>query len=122
MLRRADERQRIGLREFILLFFPEISNKKQSDCAHTFMRKLLEEKSIESTKLKDIVGPDYVSLVMFVLPKFERFGLIKITGDRGKGKTYKIELDKKFSDRIRYMGLEWFRIYAKYGDNNGGQP
>ncbi len=120
--RRADDKQRIGLWEFMQMFFPEDTNKKQFDCATKFMKALLEAKTIESTKLRDIVGSDYVNLTIIVLPKLERFGLIKVTGDRGRGKTYKIELDKTFSDRIRYMGLEWFRLYAKYGEIYGGQP
>ena len=117
--RRADEKQRIGLWEFMQMFFPEDTNKKQFDCATKFMKALLESKTIESTKLREIVGSDYVNLTIIVLPKLEKFGLIKVTGERGRGKTYKIELDKTFSDRIRYMGLEWFRIYAKYGDIYG---
>ena len=121
-LRRADEKQRIGLWEFMQMFFPEDTNKKQFDCATKFMKTLLEAKTIESTKLRDIVGSDYVNLTIIVLPKLEKFGLVKVTGERGRGKTYKIELDKTFSDRIRYMGLEWFRIYARYGDIYGGQP
>ena len=121
VLRRADEKQQIRLREFMQLFFPEDTNRKQFECAFTFMKTLLEAKSVESTGLRDIVESDYVNLTTIVLPKLEKFGLIRVTGERGKGKTYKIELDKAFSDRIRYMGLEWFRIYARYGDVYGGQ-
>lgn len=121
-LKRADVRQHINLWDFMHMFFPETSNKKQADCACRFMKTLLEDKSVESIRLKEIVGEDYVNLVMFVIPKLEKFGLIKIIGDRGRGKAYKIELDKTFSERIRHIGLEWFRIYAKYGDSNGGQP
>ena len=120
ILKRADDRSSIGLWEFMQLFFPEDTNKKQFDCAFKFMKELLERKQVESTAFKEIVGADYVNLTTLVLPKLEKFGLIKITGERGKGKTYNIELNKAFSDRIRYMGLEWFRIYAKYGDVHGG--
>jgi len=119
VLLKADERRKLDLWEFMQLFFPEDSNKKQFDCTLKFMKHLLEAKSIESTNLKEIVGPDYVTLVMIVLPKLEKFGLIQVIGERGKGKAYVIQLEKKFSDRIRYIGLEWFRIYAKYGDLNG---
>lgn len=121
VLRRADEKQQIRLREFMQLFFPEDTNRKQFECAFKFMKTLLEAKSVESGKLREIVESDYVNLTTIVLPKLEKFGLIRVTGERGKGKTYKIELDKAFSDRIRYIGLEWFRIYAKYGDVYGGQ-
>jgi len=121
-LRRADDKQRIGLWEFMQMFFPEETNKKQFDCAFKFMKTLLEAKTIESTRLKEIVGPDYVNLTIIVLPKLEKFGLIRVTGERGRGKTYKLELDKTFSDRIRYVGLEWFRIYARYGDTYENEP
>lgn len=119
LLRRADEQTRVGLWEFMQLFFPEDTNKKQFDCAFKFMKKLLEFKTIESTELKEIVNSDYVNLTTIVLPKLEKFGLIKINGNRGRGKTYTISLNKTFSDRIRHIGMEWFRIYARYGDTNG---
>jgi len=119
LLRRADEQTRVGLWEFMQLFFPEDTNKKQFDCAFKFMKKLLESKTIESTELKEIVESDYVNLTTIVLPKLEKFGLIRIEGDRGRGKAYTISLNKSFSDRIRYIGMEWFRLYSKYGDTNG---
>ena len=119
LLRRADEQTRIGLWEFLQLFFPEETNKKQFDCASKFNKILLEAKTVESTKLKEIVESDYVNLTTIVLPKLEKFGLIKIEGERGKGKAYAVRLNKTFSDRIRYIGMGGFRLYAKYGDTNG---
>lgn len=116
---KADERRKISLWDFMQLFFPEDSNKKQFDCAHKFMKHLQETKTVESSSLKAVVGEDYVTLVMLVLPKLEKFGLIKIIGERGRGKTYRIQLDKRFSERLRHIGLEWFRIYARYGVENG---
>jgi len=62
VLLKADERRKLDLWEFMQLFFPEDSNKKQFDCTLKFMKHLLEAKSIESTNLKEIVGPDYVTL------------------------------------------------------------
>ena len=107
---------RIGLWDFMQMFFPEKTNKKQFDCAVKFMKTLLEVKVVESTKLRELVGQDYVNLTMIVLPKLERFGLVKMSGERGRGKSYTISLDKAFSDRIRHVSMEWFRICAKYGD------
>jgi hypothetical protein len=119
VLRKADERRKLDLWDFMQLFFPEDSNKKQFDCAHKFMKHLQENKTVESSSLKAVVGSDYVTLVMLVLPKLEKFGLIRIIGERGRGKTYRIQLDKRFSERLRYVGLEWFRVYARYGAENG---
>jgi len=120
LLRRVDEQRKLGVWEFMQLFFPEDSNSKQFQCAHRFMKQLLEVKTINSSNLKEIIGSDYTTLLSIVLPKLEKFGLVRINGERGRGKTYSIQLGKTFSDRIRYIGLEWFRIYAKYGDGDGG--
>ena len=120
-LRRMDESQKIEIWDFLQLFFPDDTNKIQFECAQTFMRLLLEEKSIQSDNIKKhFTKNDYYSLANIVLPKLARFGLVNIIGQRGKGKTYHIVLCRKFSDRIHYLSLEWFRIYTKYGDNYGG--
>ena len=119
VLRKADERQHLGVWEFMQLFFPDETNKVQFECAHKFMKQLLEAKSMESNNLKEFMGADYHTLISVVLPKLEKFGLVKVEGERGKGKKYVIRLEKAFSDRIRHVGMEWFRIYAKYGDSYG---
>jgi len=118
-LRKADERQHLGVWEFMQLLFPDETNKVQFDCAFKFMKKLLETKTIESGVLKEYMESDYHTLISVVLPKLEKFGLVKVVGERGKGKRYTIQLEKAFSDRIRHVGMEWFRIYAKYGDTSG---
>ncbi|VVB54967.1 Uncharacterised protein [uncultured archaeon] len=120
LLRRVDGRQHMGVWEFMQLFFPEETNKKQFDCAFKFMKQMLELKSIESNNIKQVVGSDYHTLISVVLPKLEKFGLVRVEGERGKGKKYTVHLEKAFSDRIRFIGLEWFRIYARYGDTYGG--
>lgn len=115
----VDDGLKFGVWEFMQMFFPENTNKKQFECAHKFMKTLFEAKTIESANFKEIVGSDYVNLTSIVIPKLERFGLIKISGERGKGKRYSIKLDTKFTDRIRKIGMEWFRVCAKYGDVYG---
>ena len=119
-IRRADDGQHFGVWEFMQLFFPDETNKVQFDCAFKFMKKLLEAKTMESGILKECMASDYHTLISVVLPKLEKFGLVKVVGERGKGKKYTIELEKAFSDRIRHLGMEWFRIYARYGDTYGG--
>jgi len=120
-LRKMDESLRMEVWDFLQVFFPDDTNKKQFEAANNFMRQLLEVKSIQSGDFKKILGsPEYHTLISIVLPKLKRFGLVKVTGQRGKGKTYKVELDKKFSDRTRHLSMEWFRIYTKYGDAYGG--
>ena len=121
VLRKADGWQKLSLWDFLQLFFPYDTNRKQLECANKLMRKLLEEKQVDSTTLGSLLdGADYRAIVHVVIPKLEGFGLIKINGQRGRGRRYHIELDRKFSDRIRHFGMEWFRIYAKYGDPYGG--
>lgn len=119
-LRKADEKQHLGVWDFVQLLFPEDTNKKQFDCTYKFMKQLLELRTVERGKAKEIVGEDYHTLISIVLPKLEKFGLVKVEGERGKGKKYSVYLEKKFSERIRHLGMEWFRIYAKYGDTYGG--
>ena len=120
-LRKMNESQRIEVWDFMQLFFPDNTNKIQFECAHSFMRLLLKEKSIQSDNIKQhFTINNYHSLANIVLPKLERFGLVNIIGQRGKGKIYRIELSKKFSDRIHHLSIEWFRIYTKYGDTYGG--
>ena len=85
------------------------------------LKEALEEKKLDSTILKTFLdGIEYRTVIHVIIPKLQNFGLIRIDGQRGKGKSYAITLDKKFSDRLRYLERGWFRIYAKYGDLNGG--
>jgi hypothetical protein len=119
--RRMDEGQKVEIWDFMQMFFPDDTNKKQFEAAHNFMRHLIEGTSIQSENIKKkMTSSEYNNLISIVLPKLERFGLIKVIGERKKGKTYRIELDKKFSDRIRHLGMEWFRVYTRYGDAYGG--
>jgi hypothetical protein len=119
--RKADEGRNFDLRDVLQLFFPYDTNRKQLEYADKFMKKLLEEKKLDSTILKTFLdGIEYRTVIHVVIPKLQNFGLIRIEGQRGKGKSYTITLDKKFSDRLRYLERGWFRIYAKYGDLNGG--
>lgn len=121
ILRRVDERQKLGVWEFMQLFFPEKTNPKQFECACKLMKKLLEEKRIWSITFKKLFpGLEYNTLLSIVLPKLARFGLIKIVGQRGKGRSYVVELERGFSDRLFHFSLEWFRIYARCSDGCRG--
>jgi hypothetical protein len=118
---RMDECKNMGIWEFLQLFFPDDTNKKQFGVAHNSMRQLLKSKSLQSSDFKKILSnTEYHTFISVVLPKLERFGLVKVTGQRGRGKTYMVELDDKFFHRIRHLSMEWFRVYTKYGESYGG--
>ena len=119
-IHKADEYQNFNLWEMLQLLFPYDTNRKQLECANTLMKKILEEKELESTSLGKILeGADYRTVVHVIIPKLEKFGLLKVNGSRGRGKSYKLTLSDKFSNRLRHLGMQWFRIFAKYGDPYG---
>ena len=121
IIRKTDEWQKLSLWDVLQLFFPYDTNRKQLECANKLMRKLLEEKELDSTAMGSLLeDADYRAVVHVVIPKLESFGLLKVNGQRGRGKSYKLELSDKFSDRLRHIGMQWFRIYSKYGDPYGG--
>jgi len=116
-LYKMDHTQKMEVWDFLQLLFPDDHNKIQFDLANTFMRQLLNGKLLTSQDIRaNFKGTEYQNLMGVVLPKLERFGLIKITGERGKGKTYQIGLDETFSNRIRHLSMEWYRICVKYED------
>ena len=69
---RLDECKNMGIWEFLQLFFPDDTNKKQFGVAHNSMRQLLKAKSLQSSDFKKILGnTEYHTFISVVLPKLE---------------------------------------------------
>ena len=119
-LSRLLESKKFYLGDFMHLLFPRDRNHRQFEVACWFMEHLLENGIIESEEFKKIMDHGtYSNLLNIVLPKLERFGLVKVRGPkgRGRGKPYTVELDKKFYVWVHQLGMEWLRIYTRNIDD-----
>lgn len=115
-LQRMKEQRKIDAWDFLQLFFPEDQCPIQFSAANKFMKQLFQEKILESRDFqKHMNYQEYRALIHVILPKLERFGLIEVTGERGRGKSYKVQTSNKFTNNLQHMSMEWFRVYTKHG-------
>lgn len=103
------------IQDILALIFPPRYQPQQFKISHTLLTLLLKKQTLETKDLGELIEKHNFSrstLYGKVIPKLERFGLVKKEVCKGKGKPINLMISGEFANLLHNIASSWEFILA----------
>ena len=102
---------------FTNMVFPKEYSPVQHNISVQFMKFIIKNEIITGNDLRKFLGVNgFAKSTLYnkVIPKLERFKMIKIVRDIKQSRIRTIEIDRMFGEHIRHIGQSWLEHVNKW--------